>query len=203
MSAAPTTRPATPADYLYDVFLSYKRHELTLGWTRIVLPRLQFWLSQELGGREARIFVDETCIEVGEQWPIALQHALRHSRCMVGVWLPSYFQSAWCVSEWRSFRTREEMLGPGASPLIAPMRFHDGEHFPQEARETQWLDVAPYACTLPGFWNTTKAMEFEDNLKVFAGRVATMVNTAPAFRPDWPLVSTVGFPAPTIQLEKL
>jgi hypothetical protein len=32
-----------PQDYQYDVFFSYKRHSLTLEWTREVHKRLQFW----------------------------------------------------------------------------------------------------------------------------------------------------------------
>jgi hypothetical protein len=32
-----------PADYEFDVFFSYKRHSLTLDWTRGVHRRLQFW----------------------------------------------------------------------------------------------------------------------------------------------------------------
>jgi len=30
-------------DYVYDVFFSYKRHSLTLEWTRWVYTRLRFW----------------------------------------------------------------------------------------------------------------------------------------------------------------
>lgn len=52
-----------PNDYQYDVFFSYKRHRLTLEWTREVHRRLQFWLSQEVG-HEADLFVDEGRVEV-------------------------------------------------------------------------------------------------------------------------------------------
>ena len=133
---------AISIDYKYDVFFSYKRHELTLDWTRQVRKRFEFWLSQELGTREASIFVDEDCIETGEEWPTALAEALKHSRCMVCVWSPSYFQSAWCINEWRSFLQREAILGAPKFRLIAPMKFHDGEHFPEEAQKTNWIDVS-------------------------------------------------------------
>lgn len=162
--------PSTPNDYRYDVFFSYKRHSLTLDWVRAVVPRLRYWLTEELGGRrEAEIFFDESCIEAGDRWPDALRAALGLSRCMVGVWAPSYFHSRWCLSEWRSFLERERLTERNTRGLIAPLRFHDGEHFPEEARTVQWVDVAPYTSTLPAFWNSAKALEFEDSaLRPFA-----------------------------------
>jgi hypothetical protein len=193
-----------PVDYKYDVFFSYKRHELTLDWTRQVRQRFEFWLSQELAGRAALIFVDEDCIEIGQAWPSTLSDALRNSRCMVCVWSPTYFQSTWCMSEWRSFRQREEIEGQPRYRLIAPMKFHDGEHFPDEARSTQWLDVSEYATTLPAFWTTSRALELESRLKAFAREVAQMIAEAPPFRPDWPLVTnTLPVPQPIIGLERL
>jgi hypothetical protein len=53
-----------PSDYAWDVFFSYKRHSLTLEWTRWVYTRLRFWLTQELNVSEATLFMQEDCIEV-------------------------------------------------------------------------------------------------------------------------------------------
>lgn len=72
-------------NYEYDVFFSYKRHNLTLEWTRQVHSHLQLWLSQQLN-RPARMFIDDQTIEVGDRWPDRLRQGLRLSRCMVGVW---------------------------------------------------------------------------------------------------------------------
>jgi len=36
-------------DYQYDVFFSYKRHKLTLGWIRRAHTRLKLWLEEEVG----------------------------------------------------------------------------------------------------------------------------------------------------------
>jgi hypothetical protein len=181
-----------PNDYEYDVFFSYKRHGLTLEWTRGVHRRLQFWLSQEVG-RETSLFVDEDCIETGDRWPERLQESLKLSRCMVCVWSPLYFQSDWCVSEWRSFLAREKRLNLTSHGLIAPVRFHDGEHFPEEAREIQWTDVASYTYTVPAFWASQRALELEDRLKELARSLAKIVKGAPPFAPDWPIVQV---PAP-------
>jgi hypothetical protein len=190
------------ADYEYDVFLSYKRHELTLNWTRKVASMLVLWLTEELN-RPARVFIDESSIQIGQKWPDEIKHALKHSRCIVCIWSPSYFQSSWCVSEWKSFVDREKMGNPKPYTLIAPLRFHDGEHFPEEAKGVEWSDVTEYAFTMPAFWDSQRAIELEAKLKAFARSVANIVSQAPAFDGNWPIVERDGSPAPSIPLAKL
>jgi TIR domain-containing protein len=192
-----------PSDYAWDVFFSYRRHSLTLEWTRAVHKRLQFWLMQELGGREPKLFVDEDSIETADRWPEKLREALRLSRCMVCVWSPSYFQSRWCVSEWRSFLARERLLNLQSHGLIAPIRFHDGEHFPEEAQVVQWTDVAPYTSTVPAFWTSQRAIELEDKLKELAVSVAAVIRRAPEFRVDWPIEEAAALAVPKIELARL
>lgn len=148
------------------------------------------------------MFVDEESIETGERWPARLKDGLRHSRCMISVWSPSYFNSAWCMSEWRSFRKREDAIGLKSHGLIAPMRFGDGEFFPEEARSVQWTDVAPYTSLLPAFWTSHRALELEDRLKEFAMAVAKIVASAPTFQ-DWPIVEAPGLALARIGLAKL
>jgi hypothetical protein len=191
------------SDYTYDVFFSYKRHSLTLDWTRGVQNRLKYWIMQSCGGRDVRMFVDDESIETGDRWPEKLKEALRLSRCMVCVWSPAYFQSSWCVSEWESFRAREQRLKMQSHGLIAPLRFHDGEHFPEDARAVQWTDVAAYTYTVPAFWTSPRALELEDVLKTFAARVARMIQEAPRFEADWPVVEAPGLAPPRIGLARL
>jgi hypothetical protein len=190
------------ADYQYDVFFSYKRHSLTLEWTAWVNARLQFFLSMELG-REANVFFDARAIETGDCWPERLKQAIRSSRCLVGVWSPLYFQSGWCCSEWRSFRERERLLELVPNGLIAPLRYHDGEHFPEDARGVQWIDVAPYTSTSAAFWKSERAIELEDRVKDLARQVAVIVARAPVFQEDWPVVDADGLAPPKIGLAKL
>ncbi len=187
-------------DYLYDVFISYKRHNLTICWVDGVIERLAFWLTQELGGQEAKLFFDKESIEVGDPWPAKIQEGLRTSRCMVGIWSPQYFQSRWCVSEWRSFLERGQRLGKN---LIAPVRFHDGESYPQEAKDIQQIDVTPYTSTLDGFWKTDRAVELEDKLKELAKALAKIVSSATPFEQDWPIVNAEGNPPPKAPLVRL
>lgn len=195
--------PSSRSDYEYDVFFSYKRQVLTRDWIRGVHQRLQHWLQEEIADREARMFVDEDGIETGDRWPEELRNALRSSRCLVCVWSPSYFRSEWCVSEWTSFLARESRMKLPSHGLIAPMRFHDGEHFPEEARNVQWTDVAPFASTVPAFWTSQRALELEDCLRTFAHSVATIANNAPPFEADWPIIEASAVGPPRIGLARL
>jgi hypothetical protein len=193
----------TATDYDYDVFFSYRRHELVLEWMIQVVHRLKFWLTHELGGQESRIFFDQGSIEVGDRWPEKLRVALQSSKCLVSIWSPSYFQSHWCVSEWQSFLARERKLGLGPQGLIAPVRFHDGEYFPEEAANVQWADFANYTATTPAFWQSQRAVEFEEVLKRFASSVAGLVRRAPPFQPDWPVVEACPMKPPIVPLRRL
>jgi hypothetical protein len=164
---------------------------------------LRFWLTQELAGKSAEIFCDTDSIEVGDRWPDALRSALRASRCMVSIWSPSYFRSEWCVSEWQSFLTRERMLNIGHHGLIAPVRFHDGQHFPALAQNVQWVDFEPYTSTFDSFWESSRAVEFEDRIKVLARSVAAIISRTPEFAPDWPLVDGSPEPSRRVGLRRL
>lgn len=175
--------------YEWDIFFSYRRQENRRLWIRRVIEILQPALSNALGGRPAKIFIDYDGIETGQKWPSELRRALHRSRVLVPVWDPMYFHSDWCCSEWRTFVRREAIV---TGRLIAPLRFHDGEHFPEEARNTQWTDVAPYSNTLPAFWATERALELETLLGSFATTVAGMVNAAPEHSDDWPFVEEKG-----------
>jgi len=77
--------PPPASDYEFDVFFSYKRHSLSTDWTRGVSSLFRFFLSHELNVPEARVFVDEESIELGDEWPEALQRALRQPKCLVCV----------------------------------------------------------------------------------------------------------------------
>jgi len=191
------------ADYEYDAFLSYRRDKLVLEWIIEFEARLKFWLSQELGGRDARIFVDRDCIEIGDRWPDSVRAGIRSSKCMIGIWSPRYFQSRWCVSEWHSFLAREQQVELGVHTLVAPVRFHDGEYFPSQAANVQCVDFSNYTATIPAFWQSQRAVEFEGPLKAFARSVAAVVRRAPPFRPDWPVVESEPLEPPNVELRRL
>lgn len=178
-----------PDDYLYDVFLSYKRHKLIIPWIIQVKDELEFWLNEELDGKDVKIFFDSDSIEVGDNWPERLREGLKTSRCMIGIWSPTYFYSSrWCVSEWKSFIAREKMVNMEIGGLVAPITVHDGDRFPQEAKDVQQDNFVTYYSPAKSFWETTKASELSDKIRNFAEKVAKIVINAPPFDPNWPVV---------------
>lgn len=189
--------------YDYDVFVSYKREprdkQLVTPWLRQVLDRIEFWLRQELGGTGVKIFFDEDSIEIGNDWPDEIRAALMSARCLLPVWSPEYFNSSWCVAEWRSFTRRERLLAErGAKPgrLIAPIKFHDGRWFPPEAARVQQLDLSPYTATTRAFWETQRADELDQRIIRFAASLARIVSEAPPYEANWPIEMGEPIPQP-------
>ena len=181
--------------YRYDLFVSYKREpkdsQLITPWLSKVLARIEYWLRQELGGRNVGLFVDMKNLEAGDAWPDAIREALVSSACLLPIWSPEYFQSASCVAEWRSFLSREKLItdrGQAASKLIVPIKFHDGKWFPPEAARVQQFDLSRFAATTDGFWETRRADELDQMLmRQVAPVLAEAVRGAPPFEPGWPV----------------
>ena len=166
-------------NYDYDAFFSYKRDAESDEWHEIVKNKLAFWLKHELGKQDVRIFFDAKEIRTGDQWRATIADALKRSRCIICVWSPLYFQSKWCVSEWKTFESRGQTF---KKDLIVPASFFDGENFPPSAKDAQYLDFSEYASVMPSFWRTSEAYEFEKNcLKPFAVDLAKKIKNAPPY----------------------
>ena len=172
--------------YKYEVFFSYKRDAESDGWHKTVMEKLRFWLKQELNQLEVSVFFDTEEIHSGARWQTKLSEALRTSKVMICVWSPLYFQSQWCVSEWKTFAARERQCG---KDLIVPASFHDGLYFPLEAKAKHMKDFSNYTSTAARFWQTDSAVEFERGyLRPFAEDIAAAIKSAPAFDPTFPVV---------------
>jgi len=181
-------------DYQYDVFFSYKRDRESDEWHEHVKNKLAHWLRQELGRLEVRIFFDTEEIRTGEHWRQKLGDALKRSRCIVCIWSPLYFRSKWCVSEWMTFVERERLA---KRELIMPASYFDGDTFPPNATAKQFLDFSEFASTMPKFWDTESAVEFEEKrLRPFARDLAAMIRRAPPYDDAFPVVE-----APDNQVE--
>ena len=165
--------------YDYDAFFSYKRDEESDKWHEIVKNKLAFWLRQELGKQDVRIFFDSKEIRTGDQWRMTIADALKRSTCIICVWSPLYFQSKWCVSEWKTFVERGQI---SKKDLIVPASFFDGENFPKTAKDVQFSDFSDFASTMPSFWATNRADEFETQLlRPFAQNLAKKIKNAPPY----------------------
>ncbi|MCC6200365.1 MAG: toll/interleukin-1 receptor domain-containing protein [Moraxellaceae bacterium] len=172
--------------YKYDVFFSYKRNPESDAWHQKVMMILQFWLKQELHKPNLTVFFDQEDIHTGNRWQAKLGGALKTSKVIVCIWSPLYFQSKWCVSEWKTFSVREDSC---QRELIMPASFIDGESFPAPARARAFADFSHYTSVLPTFWDTQLAVNFESEyLKKFAKDLASLVRQAPPFDPNFPVV---------------
>ena len=172
--------------YKYDAFFSYKRDAESDAWHDRVREKLVYWLRFELDQPQVNIFLDREEIHTGARWRSKITEALRTSKCIVCVWSPLYFRSRWCTSEWLSFAERSRRSG---RDLVLPASFHDGESFPQQAKEIQMKDFSRFASTIPRFWDTEHAVTFEESLlKPFARDLAAMIRDAPPYDAEFPII---------------
>lgn len=198
-------------DYLYDVFISYQRKGMTKGWIiQHFLPHFVTFLPlaiQEICTRPAQpIFFDESRsntdfpaelkpdvagIEVGSDWDEELKKAISASRCMVGIWTPTYFGSEWCDLEWKSFDHRS--VQTGCKVLVATKVY--GSKFPQRATEIQYYDFSSFLLFGNALLTSKKYEAFQEAIKQLAERVATAVRDAPPFE-AWPLIDPPPPPEP-------
>jgi hypothetical protein len=175
--------------YQYDVFLSYLHEPPSGTW---VHDHFLLYFTFQLGNalnRRADIFVDRTGIHLGEKWPIRLKQALAHSRCLVGIWAPIYFQSEWCRNECAIICHRERQLGYGrgqnSEGLLIGVKVNDGIHFPRFAKESQFADFEKYFFDGQGFARTELYVEFQREVAEFAKGVARVVEHAPPWSTEW------------------
>jgi hypothetical protein len=90
-------------------------------------------------------------------------------------------------------RRREELLrvrGDDVPPLVYPLVFGDGDHFPDAARNTQWkLDLKRFAYPYRQFRDTPLYLEFDDAVKNVAEEIAQRLRRLPPWSPDWPTLT--------------
>lgn len=173
--------------YKYEAFFSYKRDPESDGWHETLKTKLQVWLRQELGDPDAKIFFDTEDIQTGDRWKEKIGRQLQQSKCIICIWSPLYFRSRYCVSEWQTFLQREGLYG---RDLVVPASYHDGESFPGDALARQIADFSNYALTIPRFWDTQLAVEFESKIKAFAHALADKIKRAPPYDETFPLAET-------------
>lgn len=175
--------------YEFDVFLSYLHDKPCGPWVHDhFLPYFEFQLGNALN-RRPTIFVDRSGIHLGQKWPNRLKEALTLSRCLVGIWSPLYFQSAWCQSECAIICHREAQLGYGSGGnsegLLVGVKVNDGRHFPAFAQSSQYADFEPYFFDGPGFTKSELYVEFQRAIGPLAIDVARVIQNAPPWSAEW------------------
>jgi hypothetical protein len=197
-----------PGDYQYDIFLSYRRKWPSQEWVQNhFYQRLEGLLGESLP-HSPRVFLDTREIETGQEWPLVLQEALKGSRCLVSVWSPEYFRSAWCVAELHSMLERERLLGyrtggHAGRRLVYPIVFADGLHFPDYTKAMQYRDLQKWNIPDTAFARSRKILGFHEEMKKVAEELADLILQAPAWQDDWPIVTPAVLPVTTVHVPRL
>jgi len=173
-------------DYKWDVFVSYRRWG---EWPRWVIgpfrELFEHWLGEELDW-EPKVFIDQRDTEQGSWWDIDLGVNLSRSKIVVPLFSRKYFQSDWCMTEFRLMRQRERECGFRTSrdrrKLIMPATIHDGDDFPSEAIRITGPKLPANIRMAP---DSPKFEELENQIQTWVPNVARAVIEAPEFRETW------------------
>ena len=169
-------------DYDYDVFISYHRGGPVQQWVDQWFEQfLTTYLAFELDD-EPRVFRDAHDLRTGDKWRSVLVTALGRTKCLVPIYTPTYFRSAWCSAEWSCFLERERAT---QRDLIVPVQWHSSDKFPAEAKLSQLADFREFALVGPAFRNTEGFLLFERRMKEFCRDLARKVENAPPRDPAW------------------
>ena len=156
-------------------------------WTKQNFVRpLQSLLRPSLG--DVSIFLDDQ-IETGSSWPARLAFALSHSRLLIPVLCPDYFNSEWCRLELSLMRHREKQLdfrtAGNPNGLILPVIINDGDRFPDEVKEIQGKKIHKFAQPCMCL-NTPLQENFAELLKNdFCPEIESALENVPAHDSAW------------------
>jgi hypothetical protein len=111
------------------------------------------------------VFLDETTIVAGNEWPLSLRSALCKSVAMVAVCAPIYYHPAheWCGLEWAAMA----MLGQTRLPneetkTIIPIVIRASNILPQVVSRIQYVDLSSVSIRGRRYYNT---QEFKSKVK--------------------------------------
>lgn len=195
-------------DYKWDVFLSYSFNNVVKRWVaERFLNFFKMFLSEELApylpeNGEPKVYLAANQIQGGDVLKEALREDLLHSKVLVAICSPVYFKSSWCLSEWESFRLREEAIP--FRGLRIPVLFNDGEHY-----ERQFLDDITYVDFRDVIYFTEGgekdpiSLRFQQRVEALAKAVASAVLNAPRFDPAWPVKVEKGGGTPNTSLPRM
>jgi TIR domain len=175
-------------DYKYDVFISYKSYSKE--WVRdVFFPPFEFYL-REIYDDNVKIFVDWEGIEGGNAWSNRLKNALAHSKCLLPILLPTYFESEWCKKEFAvmEHRSKQYKLCTLDTPegLIVPISIFDGDCFPASVRDLQIVDYENFfQPNVSGYTGLEKYSDFQNEVKKLAYTVAKAIRIATVWESDW------------------
>ncbi len=181
--------------YIYDVFISYRRDDLTRYWIEThFVPLIALHIKNELG-RDPEIYIDSK-LESGTHWPISLGKALGASRIIIPLWSKTFLNSMWCSCEIGHMVERESKTGfrtfekPGG--LIFPTIIHDGETLPVQLSTIQKFEIQECYNVRMSI-DSPKAEILDDKLKPLGKEISEAIMNAPEWQEDWQIQAVNSF----------
>ena len=175
--------------YQYDVFLSYNRKFPHGDWVNdIFYPLFKPYLEEALNIKSVKIFKDTTDIKSGQAWEKKIKNAVIHSKIMVSIFSPAYFNSEWCKREFAIMDYRQRQCGfltiENPNGLIIPLKIFDGEHFPEYANSLQIFDCNNFN-RVGAVKQSPLYIEFQGMLQKWVEDVAIAYNNVPEWNDAW------------------
>jgi TIR domain len=175
-------------EYEHDIFICIKNSAIYRPWleTCFIPMFTNFILEDTIAflGRAPKIFYYGKSLNAGDPWPDDLKSAIQRSRVALALCSPAYFYSHWCLTEFKSFHKRHELVG---ARVLIPIRIHDGDNFPGWATGAiQFTDFSRFVIDGDGFKLTSLYVEYQKELKDLSSLVAARLKSAPPFR-EWPI----------------
>ena len=177
--------------YKYDFFISYSRRGSVQKWLLTHFHnKLVEYLADECAPAP-RVYMDRAMPRAVE-WAYNLENSLRHSKVMIQLLTPHYFESDWCMAELESMRAREALLGLAGADisqgLIYPILYSDSDNFPVDERMRSWQDFKEYAHPDPVYQDSVDYLQFCRQIRVLARDLVHLAKQVPPWSPDWPIV---------------
>jgi hypothetical protein len=175
--------------YLYDIFISYKRHPEWDNWVQEHIRNLlDTYLTQELA-RAPEIFIDDK-IEIGSDWPEQLGRNLGGAKILIPILSKDYFASDWCIHELDLMHGR--LLRHPECRIIIPLIRHDGDMIPSEINRIKSYDIKKFGN--PDIQRRTPRYEqFSDVIGEIAPLIANAIQQAPTYNSAWQAECTCRF----------
>jgi hypothetical protein len=178
--------------YEIDLFISYSRKGACRTWvTQMLLANLIANLEDQLPN-PVTYFIDEE-IQAGVPWEERIKQKLLRSKVALCIWTPAYFQSDWCMAEWKSMERRQALLQNvrpelAGSPVLFPVIYSNGDFFPTDAKGIQYsrmfIEDPELLNHVEAFKQSVKYAELASRTRRLAEQLAPRIANAPPFEMD-------------------
>lgn len=126
-----------------------------------------------------RVFLDETSITAGNEWPLSLRRALCKSVAMVAICAPIYYHPAheWCGLEWAAMATLgQKRLPTDETHGIIPLLIRRSAVLPKAISRIQHIDLSSLTVRGRRYYTTqefkVKVNEIGDTIERIAAALA-------------------------------